>query len=91
MEKHKNWNVSCLSLLLDADKAYRKRRVEHSKSSNAEEPQKEVGLLEEGDRKLFEQLVAFKILKLNLDTATTALVGWTPEKTKVPIGPLALI
>jgi len=47
-------------------------------------------LLKEGDRNLFQKLVTYKMLELNLETTLTAQIGWAPEKTKVPIGPVAV-
>jgi hypothetical protein len=44
-------------------------------------------LLKPADRLLFERLVSYKMLELNLDTTLNARVGWTPEKTQVAIGP----
>ena len=76
IEVPENWNVGCLSLLLDADEMYRKRH--HEKTAS---------LLKTDDRALFERLVAYKMLELNLDTTLTARIGWTPEKTTAPLGP----
>lgn len=104
IEVPETWNVSCISLLLDADEAYKKRTVDVSderpakricikgllitssktKTSNNTESK---SLLKETDRTLFSRLVSYKMLELNLDTTLTARIGWTPEKTSVPIGP----
>lgn len=84
-----NWTVSCLSLLLDADRAYRHRqksRASESDDKNASE--KPLSLLRESDRTLFENLCTFKMLELNFDSSLTARVGWTPDKTMMPIGPV---
>ena len=75
IEVPENWNVSCLSLLMDADSAYRKRHQEKKNS-----------LLKDEDRALFERLVDYKMLELNLDTTLTARIGWTPEKSRAPLG-----
>lgn len=72
-----NWNVDCLSLLMDADKAYRKRH--HNKTTS---------LLKTDDRALFERLVSYKLLELNLDTTLTARIGWSPQKTAAAMGPV---
>ena len=70
--------LSCFSLLLDADDAYKARHAG------------EDSILKTADRALFESLVSYKILELNLDTTLTAQIGWTPEKTKVSVGPVAI-
>jgi hypothetical protein len=122
IEIPETWNTSCLSLLLDADEAYRKRKVEKEnesdvssslpsmQSSHEERPAKrrclstglltppkagEVtkqakALLRSQDRALFDRLVSYKLLELNLETALTARIGWTPEKTSVAIGPTVI-
>ncbi|KAF4627671.1 hypothetical protein G7Y89_g10482 [Cudoniella acicularis] len=80
-----NWNISCLSLLLDADKAYMDRK----KSGKSEtESSKIKGSLLDSDRKLFHCLVAYMMLEMNLRTTLLAKVSWTPEKTTMPIGPV---
>ncbi|OCL07617.1 hypothetical protein AOQ84DRAFT_341604 [Glonium stellatum] len=83
LEIPETWNVSCLSLLLDADQAYRKR----IKNEQDIKPPT-ASLLKDDDRALFERLVEYKMLELNLNTTLTAKVGWTPEKTVIPIGPV---
>ena len=85
LEIPETWNTSCLSLLLEADKNYRGRNI--SKSS---EPGASASLLSDGDRRLFETLVQYKLLELNLDTALTAKIGWNPNKTRVSLGPVAI-
>jgi hypothetical protein len=82
LEVPETWNVSCLSLLLDADKEYRQRM---SATEGASAKSK---LLKEGDRALFERLAEYKMLELNLNTTLTARIGWTPEKTTASIGPI---
>ncbi|KAJ5815564.1 hypothetical protein N7474_007341 [Penicillium riverlandense] len=85
-----NWNVGCLTLLMDADEGYNSWQADSASMLQDQESLKEpVRLLKKTDRKLFEQLVAFKILELNLDTPLTAHVPWTPQKSSAPIGPLA--
>lgn len=81
------WNVSCLSLLLDADAAYRSRHAANASTTAAEHS---AGLLLKKDRALFENLINFRFLELNLRTTLSAKVGWAPEKTTVPIGPLVV-
>jgi hypothetical protein len=89
VEVPENWNVSCLSLLLNADKTYRES-LDHEKSETPDTslPKKPSSLLKESDRELFEHLIAYRMLELNLDSTLTARVGWTPEKTRAPIGPV---
>lgn len=81
LEVPENWNVNCLSLLLDADQAYA-QQMEADKGSKVKR------MLPLDDRELFERLVSYKMLELNLKTTLIAKVGWKPEKTTVPIGPL---
>lgn len=88
IEIPETWNVSCMSLLLDADKAYRNRMSAAEGSPTSKKPVE--GLLTDDDRKLFEALASYKMLEMNLKTALTAEVGWTPEKTRVPMGPIAV-
>ncbi|PMD13445.1 hypothetical protein NA56DRAFT_665552 [Hyaloscypha hepaticicola] len=83
------WNTSCLSLLLAADAAYRKRQAEQS-DTVANSNKQEQALLKASDRALFDCLVSYKLLEMNLETSLTARLGWTPEKTSVPMGPTAV-
>ncbi|EME44212.1 hypothetical protein DOTSEDRAFT_71894 [Dothistroma septosporum NZE10] len=83
VEVPETWNVSCLSLLLDADKGYQDRNNDGFTRPDA-------GLLYREDRQLFKSLVDYKMLELNLDTTLHARVAWTPQKTIMPIGPLVL-
>jgi hypothetical protein len=85
LEIPETWNTSCLSLLLDADKAYIARQAEHAGEPSEE---KAVDLLNPGDRELFNLLVSYKMLELNLKTTLTAKVGWAPEKSSMPLGPV---
>ena len=79
MKVPENWNFGCLSLLIDADSAYRKRHEDT-----------DTGLLKERDRELFENLVTYKMLEFNLETTLTAQIGWTPERTMAPLGPVVI-
>ncbi|KAF2805184.1 uncharacterized protein BDZ99DRAFT_114835 [Mytilinidion resinicola] len=81
LEIPETWNVSCLSLLLDADQEYRQRMSTEGGTTKSK-------LLKESDRALFKRLVEYKMLELNLNTHLSALIGWTPEKTSVSIGPI---
>ncbi|BDD54445.1 hypothetical protein MPDQ_007536 [Monascus purpureus] len=82
-----NWNVSCLSLLLDADSAYRSRLEESgSLSQDGQAPANLSTLIKPSDRKLFEHLIAYRVLELNMDSQLTARIGWKPAKTSVPVG-----
>ena len=78
LENPETWNVGCLSLLLDADRAYRRRH-----DGSVDEPS---GLLSETDRSIFERLVSFKMLQLNLDSPLNVRTGWKPDKSRVPFG-----
>jgi hypothetical protein len=81
LEVPETWNSSCLGLLLEADAEYRKQ------ASVSEELDVNNGLLLEADRKLFTRLVAYQHMGANLSTTLTVEVGWTPQKTRVPLGP----
>ena len=84
IEIPETWNVNCLSLLLDADKTCWNKQNADANIGESE------GLLLDSDRVLFERLVDYKMLELNLGTTLTARVGWTPNKTTMPIGPLVV-
>ncbi|KAK3377028.1 hypothetical protein B0T24DRAFT_574141 [Lasiosphaeria ovina] len=71
------FNMHCLTLLLDADQQHRDGTTTSDRQ----------GILQAGERALFQALVNYKLLELNLDTALTATVGWTPDRTKLPPGP----
>ncbi|KAJ4288709.1 hypothetical protein N0V88_007243 [Collariella sp. IMI 366227] len=77
------WNTSCLSLLLEADK-------KHQKSVADSKVAKGQAVLKPEDRRLFETLVSYKMLEMNMDTTLEAMVGWTPSKSKVPLGPVVV-
>ncbi|KAL2837149.1 hypothetical protein BJX68DRAFT_273198 [Aspergillus pseudodeflectus] len=87
VEIPETWAIGCLTLLLDADEAYRKTRRDTNGDDSAVE--KPLSLLKDSDARLFEQLVAFKTLEHNLDTPINARVPWTPDKAISSIGPLA--
>ncbi|KAJ6116349.1 hypothetical protein N7512_006074 [Penicillium capsulatum] len=80
-----NWTIGCMALLIDADEIYQRRQQYLGTNDQTEETAQ---LLNPSDRTLFEKLVAFKMLELNLDTPLTARVPWTPNKSIAPIGPL---
>ncbi|KAJ0420255.1 hypothetical protein BJY00DRAFT_141496 [Aspergillus carlsbadensis] len=86
IEFPETWAVGCMTLLLDADSAYRTTRQGANSDAFAEE--KPLGLLKDSDARLFKLLVAFKTLEHNLDTPLTARVPWTPEKAISRIGPV---
>jgi hypothetical protein len=86
LEIPETWNMSCLSLLLDANKIY----LERNSSASEDESGSVTGLLVENDRALFERLVDYKMLELNMKTTLTAKVGWKPDKTSMPIGPVVM-
>lgn len=75
-----NWSLGCLSLLMDADNAYRQRHGITTAESSS--------LLNGTDRALFEHLASFKLLELNLRHPLNAALGWKPEKTAVAQGPV---
>ncbi|KAJ9632289.1 hypothetical protein H2203_000693 [Taxawa tesnikishii (nom. ined.)] len=75
------WNVSCLSLLLDANQAH--RQFEGYKGVHGGSD-----LLKREDKRLFENLVAYKALESNLDTTLVAKLGYVPEKRSLPVGPM---
>ncbi|KAN0089026.1 hypothetical protein V8E51_019286 [Hyaloscypha variabilis] len=89
LEIPETWNTSCLSLLLDADAAYRKRQAEKTEAVD-EISKKTKILLRSSDRALFDCLVSYKLLEMNLETELAARIGWTPGKTSVPMGPTAI-
>lgn len=108
IEIPETWNMSCLGLLMDADKAYRTRKGEESNEEVSEFMPKDCGerpvkrprldmtfltspkaktLLKPEDRALFDRLVSYKMLELNLTTSLMPQIAWTPKKTKVAMGP----
>ncbi|KAL2829129.1 hypothetical protein BJY01DRAFT_126335 [Aspergillus pseudoustus] len=87
IEVPETWAVACLTLLLDADAAYKKTL--NTPDSDEMPVDKPSSLLEDSDARLFEHLVAFKTLEHNLDTPLAARVPWTPNKAISQIGPLA--
>ncbi|KAF8861950.1 hypothetical protein BDZ45DRAFT_617826 [Acephala macrosclerotiorum] len=95
LEIPETWNTSCLSLVLDADEAYQKRKeleegMEGLALDNKNGTSKVEGLLSADDRQLFSLLASYKILEFNLETNLEARVGWTPEKTSVALGPTVI-
>jgi hypothetical protein len=85
LEVPETWNSSCLGLLLDADAEYEKQMV-----GREDKVTRDKGLLLRGDRNLFSQLVTYQHTGANLLTSLTAEVGWTPDKTQMPVGPLVI-
>jgi hypothetical protein len=79
------WNTSCLSLLLEADNKHQQRLADAQPGATEGQT-----LLKAEDRRLFETLVDYKLLEMNLDTELEAKVGWTPDKSKLPLGPLVV-
>ncbi|RFU81087.1 dihydroxyacid dehydratase [Trichoderma arundinaceum] len=80
------WNLGCLNLLLDADRDYEKRIADGVTVRVSDESR----ILSTKDRDTFKALVDYKMLELNLDTALQARITWTPEKSKVALGPLVI-
>ncbi|KAF3479921.1 uncharacterized protein GIQ15_06897 [Arthroderma uncinatum] len=88
-ETPETWAIPCLNLLLNADKAYTERQAQLKASSEISDvsSKKPATLLKPSDRELFEQLIAYRMLEVNLQSTLTARIGWTPEKTMAPMGP----
>ncbi|KAH7078630.1 hypothetical protein BKA63DRAFT_506815 [Paraphoma chrysanthemicola] len=84
LEVPETWNSSCLGLLLDADQEYRNQVINDEK-----EPARD-GLLLDADRALFRRLAFYHHTGANLLTTLTAEIGWTPQKTRLPVGPVVL-
>ena len=80
------WNTNCLSLVLEADKNYEGRVSEGTTDRRTPG----AAFLKSEDRQLFQLLVDYKLLEINLGTTLTAKVGWHPEKTKAITGPTAV-
>ena len=92
-----NWNVSCLSLLLDADRIFRSEKkktkdsikdltLDYQTASQTDSSDRRV--LNDADRKLFDRLISYKLLERNLTTTLTAKIGWTPENNTMSMGPV---
>ncbi|KAL2116102.1 hypothetical protein VTJ04DRAFT_10357 [Mycothermus thermophilus] len=81
------WSSGCLGLLLEADQAHRKALAQQDADDAAIEAE---AILKPEDRRLFETLLDYKLLELNLDTTLTARMGWTPRKTLAPLGPFVV-
>lgn len=77
------WSINCLSLLLEAD--HKQRQLMAGSQTQAADAQT---ILKAEDRRLFQTLVDYKLLEMNLDTTLTAEVGWTPAKSTIPMGPV---
>ncbi|KAF1845615.1 uncharacterized protein K460DRAFT_286397 [Cucurbitaria berberidis CBS 394.84] len=86
VEVPETWNSSCLGLLLDADAEYRKQK----KSHDEEKADDGNALLLNTDRALFTKLVTYQHTGANLLTTLRAEIGWTPEKTQMPVGPVVV-
>ncbi|KAI0908851.1 hypothetical protein F4823DRAFT_597058 [Ustulina deusta] len=82
LEIPETWNVSCLSLILDADKSFEERRQRGELEDDIKT------FLSGGDRQLFQRLVDYSLLIVNMSTTLQARVGWQPRRAKVSIGPL---
>ncbi|TDZ39044.1 putative ariadne-like RING finger protein [Colletotrichum spinosum] len=86
LDTPENWNASCLSLLLDADKDY-EERIAHNITTRRDPGD---CVLPDADRRLFKALVDYKLLEVNLNTTLHAKVGWKPQKSRVALGPVAV-
>ncbi|KAK0742759.1 hypothetical protein B0T18DRAFT_370246 [Schizothecium vesticola] len=78
------WNLSCLTLLLEADRKWEKRRGASANSYEGEYP------LNPEDRRLFRTLVDYRLIELNLKTPLTAEISWRPDKAKMALGPVVV-
>ncbi|KAK4156557.1 hypothetical protein C8A00DRAFT_30523 [Chaetomidium leptoderma] len=80
------WNTNCLGLLLEVDEKHQQQSA-HGAGQGLTDDQT---ILKAEDRKLFDALVNYKLLEMNMDTTLTAKIGWTPDKNKVPLGPVVV-
>ncbi|KAK8069628.1 hypothetical protein PG994_006244 [Apiospora phragmitis] len=85
LEGPETWNTDCMSLLLDANADFAERHRKREPANSAYPT-----LLKTPDRELFERLVDYSLLKFNMDSSLTARVGWHPDKSRAPVGPLVL-
>jgi hypothetical protein len=85
LEVPETWNASCLGLLLDADDEYRSQVADSGTGEGGDS-----GLLLQEDRNLFWRLVTYQHISANLLTTLTAKIGWTPDKTQMPVGPIVI-
>ncbi|KAM0279890.1 hypothetical protein ACHAQH_004330 [Verticillium albo-atrum] len=80
------WNLSCLFLLLDADRDFEAR----VSCNTTQRPGPDAFILSDEDRRLFRTLSDYKMLELNLQTTLQARIGWKPDKSKVALGPIVV-
>lgn len=78
------WNLSCLTMLLEADSKWEKRRQASTDSYAGKCP------LHPKDRQLFRTLVDYRLVELNLKTPLTAEISWNPDKAKMALGPVVV-
>ncbi|KAK5996603.1 Putative ariadne-like RING finger-like protein [Cladobotryum mycophilum] len=86
IEIPETWNLGCFNLLLDADDNYEKRVADGATARQTPDSR----ILNERDRDVFRSLVDYKMLELNLETTLQAKIGWSPDKDKVPLGPVVI-
>ncbi|KAH7161719.1 hypothetical protein EDB81DRAFT_925347 [Dactylonectria macrodidyma] len=86
LEIPETWNVGCLGLLLDADNDFEKRVATGITKRQTPESR----ILKTEDSKLFRTLVDYKMLEANMKTTLHAKIGWSPQKTKVALGPVVV-
>lgn len=86
LDTPETWNIGCLNLLLDADNDYEQRIS--CGTTTRQDP--DARILKEHDRALFKSLVDYKMLEMNLETTLQAEITWTPDKTKVSLGPFVI-
>ncbi|KAK0673071.1 hypothetical protein QBC41DRAFT_312120 [Cercophora samala] len=76
-----NWNT------LDIPETWNTNCLNLLLDANKKRPD---AVLSKQDADLFEGLVSYKLLEMNLDTSVPVKIGWTPEKTRAPMGPVAV-
>lgn len=80
LEIPETWNTSCLALLIEADTKYR--------LCNNYRDDENKGLIYDEDRDLWQRLIDYKMLEMNLVTTLTARIGWCPQKSRSYMGPV---
>ncbi|KAK4107851.1 hypothetical protein N656DRAFT_840145 [Canariomyces notabilis] len=78
------WNTNCLGLLLEADQRHQQYLASLQGGTAGQT------ILKAEDRRLFQALVDYKLLEMNLKTCLTAHIGWTPNNSRVPLGPVVV-
>ncbi|KAK0744392.1 hypothetical protein B0T21DRAFT_407501 [Apiosordaria backusii] len=76
-----NWNT------LDIPETWNTNCLNLLLDANKKRPH---AVLNKKDADLFEGLVSYKLLEMNLTTSIPVKVGWTPQKTRAHMGPVAV-